>query len=118
MYLKVIEIYLQLFWKSAIVVCGAMNQKKSYILFLVGVISILTMRPAQADSDISHLQDVIHPKRSAALLAQDSSVTVVQVTEVKANPTNKGVEVILQTSVGQQLQVIGQTHLNIESQSK
>ncbi|WP_375475219.1 TonB-dependent siderophore receptor [uncultured Nostoc sp.] len=100
---------MQLFWTSAIVVCGAMNQKKSYILLVVGVISILTMRPAQADSDISRLQDVIHPQRSAALLAQDSSVTVVQVTGVKANPTNQGVEIILQTSLGQQLQVINRS---------
>lgn len=88
-------------------VCGAMGQK-SYILFLVGVFSILTMQPAQADSDISRLQDVIHPQRSAALLAQDG-VTVVQVTGVKANPTNQGVEIILQTTKGQQLQVINRS---------
>ncbi|WP_322732637.1 TonB-dependent siderophore receptor [Nostoc sp. ChiQUE01b] len=93
---------------AAIVVCGAMGQK-SYILFVVGVISILTMQPAQADSEISRLQDVIHPLRSAALLAQDSSVTVVQVTGVKANPTNQGVEIILQTILGQQLQVINRS---------
>ncbi|MBN4005605.1 TonB-dependent siderophore receptor [Nostoc sp. LPT] len=34
---------------------------------------------------------------------------VVQVTSVKANPTGKGVEVILQTSIGQQLQVVNRS---------
>ncbi|WP_375509312.1 TonB-dependent siderophore receptor [uncultured Nostoc sp.] len=34
---------------------------------------------------------------------------VVQVTSVKANPTDKGVEVILQTSIGQQLQVVNRS---------
>lgn len=34
---------------------------------------------------------------------------VVQVTEVKANPTDKGVEVILQTTLGNQLQVVNRS---------
>ncbi|WP_335119175.1 TonB-dependent siderophore receptor [Nostoc sp.] len=34
---------------------------------------------------------------------------VVQVTSVKANPTDKGVEVILQTSIGQKLQVVNRS---------
>ena len=37
---------------------------------------------------------------------------VVQVTSVKANPTDKGVEVILQTSIGQQLQVVNRSSGN------
>ena len=37
---------------------------------------------------------------------------VVQVTGVKANPTSKGVEIILQTSIGQQLQVVNRSTSN------
>ncbi len=37
---------------------------------------------------------------------------IVQVTSVKANPTDKGVEVILQTSLGQQLQVVNRSSGN------
>lgn len=91
-----------------ILVSRAMGQK-SHILFAVGAIAIITIQPAQADSDISRIQDIIHPQQSAALLAQDPGVTVVQVTGVKANPTDKGVEVILQTTLGQQLQVVNRS---------
>ncbi|MHC5718849.1 MAG: AMIN domain-containing protein [Nostoc sp.] len=34
---------------------------------------------------------------------------IVQVTGVKANPTNKGVEILLQTSIGQQLQLLNRS---------
>ncbi|MEH1838004.1 MAG: TonB-dependent siderophore receptor [Nostoc sp.] len=40
---------------------------------------------------------------------QTPQTEVVQVTSVKANPTNKGVEVILQTSKGQQLQPVNRS---------
>ncbi|WP_292860798.1 TonB-dependent siderophore receptor [Nostoc sp. LPT] len=43
---------------------------------------------------------------------QSQQGEVVQVTSVKANPTNKGVEVILQTLKGQQLQVINRSNGN------
>ncbi|WP_439566520.1 AMIN domain-containing protein, partial [Gloeocapsopsis crepidinum] len=82
--------------------------QKYPILFAISAISILTMQPAQADS--TRIQNIIHHQR-AALLAQDS-VTVVPVTGVQANPTAKGVEVILQTPQGEQLQV---TNRNIDN---
>ena len=44
--------------------------------------------------------------------AQSQQGEVVQVTSVKANPTSKGVEVILQTSKGEQLQVVNQSSSN------
>ncbi|MEH2121077.1 TonB-dependent receptor [Nostoc sp.] len=46
--------------------------------------------------------------------AQETAPTseVVQVTEVKANPTDKGVEVILQTTKGQQLQLVNRSNGN------
>jgi iron complex outermembrane receptor protein len=83
-------------------VYGAIS-RKSQILFTVGTISILTMQPAQADTEF-RIQDIIHHPTSAALLAQ-ARVTVVQVTGVQVNPTDKGVEVILQTPLGEQLQI-------------
>lgn len=44
--------------------------------------------------------------RVADLFAQEPTTTpVIQITGVKANPTEKGVEVILETTVGEQLQV-------------
>ena len=44
--------------------------------------------------------------RVADLFAQQPTTTpVISITGVKANPTNKGVEVILETTVGEQLQV-------------
>ncbi|WP_104908321.1 AMIN domain-containing protein [Nostoc sp. 'Lobaria pulmonaria (5183) cyanobiont'] len=43
---------------------------------------------------------------------QSQQGEVVQVTSVKANPTSKGVEVILQTSIGQQLQVVNRSSGN------
>ncbi|MEH2287318.1 TonB-dependent siderophore receptor [Nostoc sp.] len=48
--------------------------------------------------------------RVADLFAQQPTNTpAISITEVKANPTDKGVEIILQTSVGQQLQVINRS---------
>ncbi|MEH2462336.1 TonB-dependent siderophore receptor [Nostoc sp.] len=44
--------------------------------------------------------------------AQSQEGKVGQVTSVKANPSNKGVEVILQTSFGQQLQVVNRSSSN------
>jgi iron complex outermembrane recepter protein len=78
-------------------VCGNWGEK-SHILLAVGVISMLMVQPAQADSNM-------YGDRSAALLAQNSNVTVIQVTGVEANPTEQGVEVILQTTQGEQLQI-------------
>ena len=48
------------------------------------------------------------------LLVQSPTPTseIVQVTQVKANPTDKGVELILQTSKGQQLQLVNRSNGN------
>ena len=61
---------------------------------------------------IKRLSEISHPIRNVKQLLSQSSTPetaptnkIVQVTGVKANPTNIGVEVILQTSKGQQLQV-------------
>ncbi|MDF5708869.1 MAG: TonB-dependent siderophore receptor [Nostoc sp. S4] len=61
---------------------------------------------------IRRLSEISHPATNASGLLSQSSTpqatptsAIVQVTAVKANPTDKGVEVILQTTKGQQLQV-------------
>ncbi|MCG6137824.1 MAG: TonB-dependent siderophore receptor [Nostoc sp. LLA-1] len=86
--------------------------EKSHLLLAVGVISMLMMQSAQAESDISRLQDVVNPAKNGALLAQESGVMVIQVTGVQANPTETGVEVILQTPQGEQLQITNRSAEN------
>ncbi|MGH2413607.1 MAG: TonB-dependent receptor plug domain-containing protein, partial [Microcystaceae cyanobacterium] len=60
---------------------------------------------------IRQLSEIERPNRGAQMLVQSPTPQapptseIVQVTGVKANPTKKGVEVILQTSKGQQLQI-------------
>ncbi|WP_138501952.1 TonB-dependent siderophore receptor [Nostoc sp. PA-18-2419] len=65
--------------------------------------------------EIPRLGKVGFPSTSAQQLVQAPAPQtaptseVVQVTGVKANPTDKGVEIILQTSIGQQLQVVNRS---------
>ncbi len=57
---------------------------------------------------IKRLSEIEHPATNVSELFSQSSTPssqVVQVTAVKANPTAKGVEVILQTTKGEQLQI-------------
>ncbi|MEH2066861.1 MAG: TonB-dependent siderophore receptor [Nostoc sp.] len=69
-------------------------------------------KPPQATGKIRQLSELEPVITSAKMLLVQSSTPantpqteVVQVTGVKANPTTKGVEVILQTSKGEQLQI-------------
>ena len=74
----------------------------------------------EATKNISQLSEVKFPATSARMLVQAPTPTnptnappveggnqggIVPITGVKANPTDKGVEIILQTTQGQQLQV-------------
>jgi iron complex outermembrane receptor protein len=65
---------------------------------------------------IRQLSEIERPSTSAQMLLGQSpapqtapSAEVVQVTEVKANPTDKGVEIILQTTKGQALQLVNRS---------
>ncbi|MEH2291111.1 TonB-dependent siderophore receptor [Nostoc sp.] len=68
--------------------------------------------------EIPRLEKVKLPNTSAEVLVQSPtpktapSQKLVQVTGVKANPTSKGVEIILQTSKGQQLQLLNRSANN------
>ena len=75
-------------------------------------------KPPQATKKIRQLSEIEPVITSAQMLLVQSPTPnnllnqggeVVQVTGVKANPTNQGVEIILQTSLGQQLQVINRS---------
>ncbi|MEH1838005.1 MAG: TonB-dependent siderophore receptor [Nostoc sp.] len=74
--------------------------------------TLLRAKPPQATGKIRQLSELEPVITSAKMLLMQSSTPantpqteVVQVTGVKANPTAKGVEVILQTSKGEQLQI-------------
>lgn len=67
-------------------------------------------------TEIRRLSEIEHPSNSARTLLVQSPTPqatptdqVVQVTGVKANPTNKGLDLILQTSKGQVLQPINRS---------
>ena len=65
--------------------------------------------------EIRQLSEIERPSTSAQqLLVQSPAPTtqVVPITAVKANPTDKGVEVILQTSLGEQLQITNRSAAN------
>ncbi len=85
-------------------------------LFLAGVFSILGIPTALPEvAEIGGVYGQQHPTRTVKeLLSQGEAQNnqpdvVVQITAVKANPTDKGVEVILQTAQGEQLQVVNRS---------
>ncbi|UKO96866.1 TonB-dependent receptor [Nostoc sp. UHCC 0870] len=92
-----------------------MNQQILYSLCLTGIVSTLIVQSASAEvvqtkSGVS--QDMTQKKlgerlaTKAELLSQvPNSPTLVEVTAVKATPTDKGVELILQTTQGEDLQI-------------
>jgi iron complex outermembrane recepter protein len=61
------------------------------------------------------LSQIQHPANNASLLVQSPTspntpqTEVVQVTSVKANPTAKGLEIILETTKGEQLQIVNRS---------
>ncbi|WP_392479007.1 TonB-dependent siderophore receptor [Nostoc sp. C110] len=68
-------------------------------LFLTGIFFLVEIQATWAETADSN--------RSAQILVQSPTSTseIIPVTGVKANPTEKGVEIILQTSKGEQLQI-------------
>ncbi|MEH2425433.1 MAG: TonB-dependent receptor plug domain-containing protein [Nostoc sp.] len=95
-------------------------------LFISCFFVAVVIQPTQA-KQVTEIQSVQELDRSATtvkewfaqieqqnppLPAQNQGGEVIQVTSVKANPTSSGVEVILQTSIGQQLQVVNRSSGN------
>ncbi len=73
------------------------------------------LRNSPSTRNLPRLSELERPLTSAQMLVQSPALLsvpkpeVVQVTEVRANPTEKGVEVILQTTLGEQLQVVNRS---------
>ncbi|MEH2289217.1 TonB-dependent siderophore receptor [Nostoc sp.] len=61
---------------------------------------------------LSELEPVFTSARMLLVQSPTPTSEIVQVTAVKANPTSKGVELILQTSKGQQLQLVNRSSGN------
>lgn len=86
--------------------------------------SLQTKKSDEPNKKIPQLSEIEHFPKSADLLVQAPAPTnppnseqrsgdqVVPITGVKANPTAKGVEVILQTNLGEQLQVTNRSSGN------
>ncbi|WP_414530497.1 TonB-dependent siderophore receptor [Nodularia chucula] len=77
------------------------------------------LRQSRKIREIPQLSQIEHPSTSAQMLAQSPAPTnppeqqaVIEVTGVQANPTEKGVEVILQTTQGEQLQITNRSAEN------
>ncbi|ACC81863.1 TonB-dependent siderophore receptor [Nostoc punctiforme] len=95
-------------------------------LFISCFFIVVIIQPTQAKevTEISRLQELNRSTRTVkewlAQIEQQNppdqkekqESEVVQVTSVKANPTDKGLEVILQTSKGQELQVVNRSSGN------
>ncbi|MEH2439657.1 TonB-dependent siderophore receptor [Nostoc sp.] len=75
------------------------------------------VQSVKSTAEIWQIPKIQRPIPNAQILVQTPTPTIpaqkiVQVTAVKANPTNKGVEVILQTSLGEQLQITNRSAVN------
>ena len=68
--------------------------------------------------EIQRISELVHPAKSAEMLlitpqlSQGGATEIVLVSAVKANPTKQGVEVILQTSLGEKLQLVNRSSGN------
>ncbi|GAB1539472.1 TonB-dependent siderophore receptor [Scytonema sp. NUACC21] len=77
--------------------------------------SPISVNSAQPTKKIPQLSEIEHFFKSASVLVQTPTPSpppvneVVPITGVKANPTDKGVEVVLQTPLAQQLQAINRS---------
>jgi iron complex outermembrane receptor protein len=122
--------------------CLSAGVRLSFLISLSGYLSIIAVssvwageKPHQQDVEqrqiisattqqktglrIPRLSEIEPPSTSARMLAQSPALTnppeqqgVIEVTGVQANPTDKGVEVILQTTQGEQLQITNRSAEN------
>jgi iron complex outermembrane recepter protein len=76
---------------------------------------VISAKSAQPIKNIPQISEIEHFAKSASILVQTPTPSstpaneVVPITGVKANPTDKGLEVILQTSLAQKLQAINRS---------
>ncbi|WP_414551057.1 TonB-dependent siderophore receptor [Anabaena sp. CCY 0017] len=110
-----------------------LSVRLSFLISLSGCLSIVAVSSVwagekqqdvdiqnQTSSQIRQLSEIELPTTNAQLLVQSPTPSnppvvpgsIVTITGVKANPTDKGVEVILETTLGEQLQVINRSAEN------
>ncbi len=110
-----------------------LSVRLSFLISLSGCLSIVAMSSVwasekrqdvdtqnQTSSQIRQLSEIELPVTNAQLLVQSPTPSnppvvprsIVTITGVKANPTDKGVEVILETTLGEQLQVTNRSAEN------
>ncbi|MFQ4145910.1 TonB-dependent siderophore receptor [Chlorogloeopsis sp. ULAP02] len=94
----------------------SLNAYLSLVVSTVGIITAIFAQPVQAlelgkkqntvVTRIKRVSETEFPATSVKdLLSQSPKAEIIAITGVKANPTDKGVEVILETTLGEQLQV-------------
>ncbi|MDZ7960264.1 MAG: TonB-dependent siderophore receptor [Aulosira sp. DedQUE10] len=81
------------------------------ILFVSGSTWVVVMNAAIAEdsqvssSEIPYINQIEIQRKSSYQLVQATNLGTIPITGVKANPTEKGVEVILETTLGEKLQI-------------
>ncbi|MDZ7963254.1 MAG: TonB-dependent siderophore receptor [Aulosira sp. DedQUE10] len=111
-------------WRRRSLSFAIASLKEKTSLFISCFLIAVVTQPTQA-KEVTEIPSVQELNRSARTVkewfaqieqqnppAQSQEGEVIQVTSVKANPTSKGVEVILQTSKGEQLQVVNRSSGN------
>ncbi|MBW4645803.1 MAG: TonB-dependent siderophore receptor [Goleter apudmare HA4340-LM2] len=104
-----------------------LSVRLSFLISLSGCLSILAVssvwageKQQQTSSPIRQLSEIELPVTKAQVLVQSPTPSntpvvpgsIVTITGVKANPTDKGVEVILETTLGEQLQITNRSAEN------
>lgn len=104
-----------------------LSVRLSFLVSLSGCLSIVAVssvwaseKQQQTSSQIRQLSEIELPNTNAQLLVQSPTPSnppvvpgsIVTITGVKANPTDKGVEVILETTLGEQLQITNRSAEN------
>ncbi|MBD2164918.1 TonB-dependent siderophore receptor [Calothrix membranacea FACHB-236] len=110
--------------------CLSANVSLWFLISLSGYFNMILVQPGWAkdktqnpevpsltpqrikNSSIPQISDIELPATSAQMLVQTPQTNVVAITSVKANPTDKGVEVILETTQGEQLQITNRSEGN------
>ncbi|PIG94171.1 TonB-dependent siderophore receptor [Gloeocapsopsis sp. IPPAS B-1203] len=82
-------------------------------LWIVALV-LIAPSPVRADTQTPQLSEIKLPANSTQLLVQTPTIpaNIVLISGVRANPTDTGVEVILETTQGEQLQVINRSSGN------
>ncbi|MEH1836393.1 MAG: TonB-dependent siderophore receptor [Nostoc sp.] len=88
------------------------NLTKNLKISSLRQISLTATNATRKITQLSQLEPIVTSARTLLVQSPTPVSEIVEVTQVKVNPTSKGVEVILQTTKGQQLQLINRSFGN------